>query len=150
VRNRLGTLSGDRIANAAIEMALIAPALVLMLVGMADYGTATYRRMQVQHAAQAGADFAMRNGFNSAAIMTAVINSTTLAGLEATPAPVEACGCASVGAVTPAVCGTTCAGGAVAGTYISVSARGTYTTILPYPGMPTSFVFDATSMARTR
>jgi len=146
----LSRLARHRGANAAIEMALIAPALVFMIVGTADYGTAIYRRMQVQHAAQAGADFAMRNGFNSAAIMTAVTSATAFAGLEAVPAPVESCGCASAGAVTPAICGTTCAGGVAAGRYISVSARGTYTTILPYPGIPTSLTFDATSMARTQ
>lgn len=137
-------------ANAAIEMALLAPALVLMLVGAADYGTAIYRRMQVQHAAQAGADFAMRNGFNSAAIVSAVTNATTFTGLAATPAPIQSCGCATPGAVTAAICGTTCAGGRPAGTYVTVSASGTYTTVLPYPGMPTSFTFAAASMARTQ
>lgn len=143
-------LYAQRRANAAIEMALIAPVLILMLVGTADYGTAIYRRMQVQHAAQAGADFAMRNGFNAPAITATVTGATAFVGLTATPAPAETCGCATAAAVTPAVCGATCAGGAVAGTYIAVSAQGTYTTIVPYPGMPTSFTFASTSMARTR
>ncbi len=140
----------QRQASAALEMALIAPALVLLLIGLADYGTAIYKRMQVQHAAQAGADFAMRNGFDGAAITAAVTNATTFAGLTASPTPVEGCGCASVQAVTAALCGSTCAGGEVAGTYITVSAQGTHATILPYPGIPSSFTFAATSTARTR
>lgn len=143
-------LGRQRRGNAAIEMALIAPALVLLLVGLADYGTAIYRRMQVQNAAQAGADFAMRNGFNNAAIVAAVTNASAFVGLTATPAPVEACGCASVSAVAPAICGSTCAGGRAAGTYVTVSATGTHTTLLPYPGIPSSFTFVATSTTRTR
>lgn len=143
-------LGKQRQANAVIEMALIAPTLVFLLIGLADYGTAIYNRMQVQHAAQAGADFAMRNGFNSAAIVAAVTNASGFVGLAATPPPVEGCGCATASAVTPAVCGSVCAGGATAGTYVTVSAEGTYTTLLSYPGIPSSFTFTATSTARTR
>ena len=140
----------QRRANAAVEMALIAPALVLLLIGLADYGTLIYRRMQVQYAAQAGADFAMRNGFNSGAIASAVTGASSFAGLTATPTPVEACGCAAANVMTPATCGSTCAGGQAAGAYVTVSASGTYTTILPYPGIPNSFTFTSASMARTR
>jgi len=140
----------ERRANAAIEMALIAPALVVLLIGLADYGTAIHRRMQVQNAAQAGADFAMRNGFNSVAIVSAVTNASSFVGLSATPAPAEICGCASASIVTAATCGSTCAGGQAAGTYVTVSATGTHTTILPYPGIPNSFTFVASSTARTR
>lgn len=140
----------QRQANAAIEMALIAPALVLLLVGLADYGTAIYRRMQVQNAAQAGADFAMRNGFNNGAITAAVTAASPFPGLTATPAPAESCGCASAVTVTPVVCGTTCASGEAAGTYVTVSATGTHTTLLPYPGIPNSFNLVATSTARIR
>ena len=52
-------LAGHSAGNAAIEMAVIAPVLVLLLVGIADFGMAVYRKMQVQHAAQAGAEYAM-------------------------------------------------------------------------------------------
>lgn len=136
-------------ANAAIEMALVAPLLILMIVGMADYAAATYRRMQVQHAAQAGADFAMRNTFDVALIGNAVANAAG-GDITATPAPAETCGCASGSTVTVAICGTACASGFTAGTYINVSAQGSYTTIVPYPGIPSSFTFTATAMSRTR
>lgn len=137
-------------ANAAIEMALLAPVLVFMVVAMADYGAGIHRRMQVQHAAQAGADFAMRNSFDSAAIAAAVVNATGVPGITATPAPAETCGCASGGAIAPAMCGTLCADGFAAGTYASVSAQGSYTTILPYPGISATFTFTANAMSRIR
>jgi Flp pilus assembly protein TadG len=136
-------------ANAAIEMALLAPLLMFMIVGMADYAAATYRRMQVQHAAQAGADFAMRNTFDIVQIGNAVANAAG-GDITATPAPAETCGCASGSTVTVAICGTACASGFTAGTYINVSAQGSYTTIVPYPGIPSSFTFTATAMSRTR
>ncbi len=134
--------------NAAIEAALIAPVLAVMLVGIADFGMAVYRKMQVQHAAQAGAEYAMVHGFDSAAITSAVTGATAFTGVAATPAPAQSCGCASGTTVTAAACGSTCAGGSAAGTYVTVSSHGAYTTILPYPGFPASLTFDAASVVR--
>jgi len=150
MRIPLHKLARHTAANAAIEMALLAPTLVFMVIAMADYGLAIHNRMQVQHAAQAGADYAMRNGFDSAAIANAVTSATGVAGITATPAPVETCGCPSGTSITPATCGSSCAGGFTAGTYVNVSAQATYTTIVPYPGIPSSFTFAATAASRMR
>lgn len=134
--------------NAALEMALIAPVLVLLLVGIADFGMAVYRKMQVQHAAQAGAEYAMVHGFSSAAITTTVTAATALTGIAALPAPAQSCGCATGTTVAAATCGTNCATGTAAGVYVTVSARGSYTTIVPYPGIPSSFTFTSASVVR--
>src|SRR5262245_10310328 len=99
--------------SAAVEAALIAPVLALLAVGVADFGAAVYRDMQVQNAAQAGATYAMRHAFDGTAIGNAVLNSGTVTGLTATPAPAQSCGCPSGGAISAATCGTSCAGGAL-------------------------------------
>lgn len=143
IRNRQG--------NAALEAALIAPMLVLFAVGVTDYGLSVHRKMQVQHAAQAGADYAMRNAtFNPVAIAGAVTGAAAVPGIAASPAPVETCGCHAANAIASATCGSTCADGAAAGVYVTVSAQGSYTTLLPYPGIPGSFTFSASAMTRTR
>jgi Flp pilus assembly protein TadG len=135
--------------NAALEAALIAPALVLLSVGIVDYGLSIQRKMQVQHAAQAGADYAMRSGFNAAAI-TGAVTGATAAGISALPAPVESCGCAAGTAIVVAACSSLCADGTTAGTYVTVSAQGSYSTLLPYPGIPAGFTFNATAVTRMR
>jgi Flp pilus assembly protein TadG len=134
--------------NAALEMALIAPVLVLLLVGIADFGMAVYRKMQVQHAAQAGAEYAMVHGFSSSAITSTVTAATAFTGITASPAPAQSCGCVSGTTVAAATCGTNCASGTAAGTYVTVSAQGSYATIIPYPGIPSSFTLTAASVVR--
>jgi Flp pilus assembly protein TadG len=136
--------------NATIEFALLLPVLATLLVGTVDYGLAIVRQMEVQHAARAGAQDAARHGFDTTAITSAVTGATALAGISATPAPAQSCGCPSGGAVTTAVCGSACPDGAVAGTYVTVSARTVYTTLMPYPGIPASFTLTASSMVRTQ
>lgn len=147
---RVRRAAGQRAGNAALEAAIIAPVLVMLSVGITDYGLAIHRKMQIQHAAQAGADYAMRSGFNLGAITSSVTAATTATGIVALPAPVEFCGCTAGTTIVVAACSALCADGTAAGTYVTVSAQGNYTTLLPYPGIPASFTFSATSVARTR
>ena len=46
--------------------------------------------------------------------------------------------------------GTTCPGGALAATYVTVSAQMTYNTTLNYPALPSSYNFTAQSTARLK
>ncbi len=131
----------------AVELAIIGPALVLMMVSTVDLGMGIYRKMQVQNAAQAGAEYAIGHGF-TASISNAVTNATTFSGLTASPAPVQFCGCPSSSGVTNVTCNSTCPSGAVAGPYVTVSAEGTYNTILSYPSIPDSFSFTSQATVR--
>ncbi len=152
VRSPIGravrNLARDVRGVAAIEFAIVAPMLVLAMVCTADLGLGIYRKMQVQNAAQAGAEYAIVHGYVSASITTAVSNATTFSGISGTPAPSQFCGCPSSTGVTTTDCGGTCSGGSSPGTYVSVGAQATYTTILPYPIMPNSFTFNAQSTVR--
>lgn len=140
-------LRHDRRGNAAIELALLAAPLVLMTVGTADYGFAVYQQMEVQNAAQAGAEYARKHGFSTSGITNAVAAATPLQ-VTATPAPAESCGCPSGTTISPATCGSTCAGAQAAGVYVTVGAQAVYTTIVPYPGIPSSFTLAASSTVR--
>jgi Flp pilus assembly protein TadG len=133
---------------AAIELAIIAPVLIAILVPLIDLGLGFYQQMQVEDAAQAGAQYAMAHGYNSAAIQTAVSAATPLSGITASPSPVTACGCPNGMAVDAAACGATCANGQAAGTYVTVSAQSVYTPLVPYPGIGSSITLTAQSTAR--
>jgi len=133
--------------NAAIELALLATPLMLLAIGTADYGLGVYQQMEVQNAAQAGAEYARKHGFSATGISSAITAATPLT-VTATPAPAQSCGCPSGTAITPATCGTTCASGLAAGTYVTVGAQAIYTTLVPYPGIANSYTLAASSTVR--
>src|SRR5216684_8013965 len=129
---RLAFLVRAERGNAAVEFALATPILLGMLVPVADLGLAFSQQIQVQQAAQAGAQYALLHGWNSTAITSAVTAATTLASVSAAPAPSQTCGCPTGTAITTATCGAACANGETAGTYVFVNAQSAYTPVLPY------------------
>jgi Flp pilus assembly protein TadG len=133
--------------NAAMELALLASPLMLLAIGTGDYGLGIYRQMEVQNAAQAGAEYARKHGFSTTGITNAVTAATPLT-VSASPAPAQSCGCPSGTTISSATCGTTCASGALAGTYVTVAAQATYSTIVPYPGIANSYTLTASSTVR--
>jgi Flp pilus assembly protein TadG len=118
----------------SIEFALTAPFLVAMLVPVIDLGMGFYQQMQVSNAAEAGAEYAVNHfsPFSASAISTAVTRATTLSGISASPTPTQSCGCPSGSAVVAATCGTNCANGQAAGTYVTVTATASYTPLFRY------------------
>ena len=132
--------------NAAMEFGILAPMLATIFVPLVDLGMAFYQKMQVENAAQAGAQYAMAHGWNSTAIRDAVTAATTLSSLTASPS--QSCGCPAGEAVAAAACGSTCAGGQSVGTYVTVSAQVVYRTLVPYPAIGSSLTLSAQSTAR--
>jgi Flp pilus assembly protein TadG len=139
---------GDTSGAAAIEFGIVVPLLALLVTGVIDLGFGIYYKMRVEDAAQVGAEWAMRNGFDANKISTAVTSATNSSAISASPAPTTFCGCATGNSVSTATCGTTCTGGAQAGTYATASAQMTYNTILSYPIFPSSYNFTATATTR--
>lgn len=135
---------------AAIEFAVLGAVLCLVVVAVGDLGLGFYSNMQVQNSAQAGAQYAAVHGFDSTTISTAVTSATSVSGITASPAPQQFCACVSGSTMTTATCGTTCTGGMTAGTYVSVSAARTYSTLISYPGFPASYSQSATSTVRIK
>jgi len=123
------------------------PLFGLMLVSVTDIGLSVYRKMQVESAAQTGAQYAMVRGFDLSSISGAVTNANA-AGITATPSPTKFCGCSNTSGVSTVACGTTCAGGAMAGTYATVSAQASYTTIFNYKVVPATYTHTAQSTVR--
>jgi Flp pilus assembly protein TadG len=132
----------------ALEFAVTAPLLIFMFVAMADLGLGIYCNMQLDSAAQYGAQYALANGYNTGAINSAVTNSSSLTPL--TVAPTSFCGCPGTnGVVSQNVCGL-CSDGSTAGTFARVSVTHTYTTLIPYPGLPSSFTLSSQSTVRLK
>jgi Flp pilus assembly protein TadG len=133
---------------AAIEFAIIAPVMAMMVMCAVDLGLAINRHMQVEDAAQAGAEYAALHGFNATSISSAVTSAASWTGVSASPAPTEFCGCPGASSITAATCGTTCPSGNAAAVYVTVGAKGTYSTVVHYPMLPSTFAFASTSTMR--
>jgi Flp pilus assembly protein TadG len=133
---------------AAVEFALIGPLLIMAAVCTIDLGMGMHRKMQVQTAAQTGAEYAATHGFDANAIASVTTSATSLTGIAASPAPTRFCGCPTSTGINASSCEATCAGGQMAGTYVRVSAQSTYTPILPYPMLPPSYDFTAQATVR--
>lgn len=146
IRHLLTRLRADQRGLAAIELAIIAPMLVLLLVATEELGFAVRQQMQVQDAAAAGALYATEYGWDQAGIASAVTTAKSSSGIAATPTPVLFCGCPSVTGVSTATCGATCADGSTARQYVQVSASLTRTTLLPSQlPLPTTLTATATT-----
>jgi len=147
-RGTIRRSTGGRSGAAAVEFALALPFLAAALLPMIDIGMAGFQQTKIDDAAQAGTAYALEHGWDSAAIQTAVTNSTDLAGVSVSPAPVNFCGCPNGSAVASATCGSTCSNGLSAGSYVTVSAQVTFTPLVPYSGYGSSVVLKGSATVR--
>ena len=157
LRQAVPRLFGDEGA-AIVEATIIAPILVGMSVYTADFGLLFYTNMQVQNAAQAGAQWAIANRiFNSTNMQTAATNATTLSGITITPS--QFCGCSVNASGNPGVAplaagsctsapGATCNASGVEGNYVSVTATKSYNSFVPFGLIASTYNISATTTAR--
>jgi len=136
LRRVTGILRRQRRAVAAVEFAIIAPALLLMLGGLVDTGMLEWSRMQLASAVSTGVRYAMLAGptVTSAAVTTAVTGATTLTPITPTvTGPVCYCSLHSGTNTTllPLPCTGTCTSGSSFGKYVVVTVSYTYPPILP-------------------
>jgi len=147
---RLALLARAERGNAAIEFALATPILLGLLVPVADLGIAFTQQIQVQQAAQAGAQYALLHGYSSSAISNAVTAATNLPGVSAAPAPSQSCGCPTGTAIASAACSSTCSNGETAGTYVYVNAQSSYNPVLPYSVLGSGVTLTAQATVRVQ
>jgi Flp pilus assembly protein TadG len=142
----------DRRGVAAIEFAFIVPILSLILVAMVDFGLVLYVRFGLNENVSASANYAIVGASNVSASggaalasnlvaivptnvnMTVVVNNgpsvTRTNGVSVaggTTSNADSCYCPSVSGSTvvwgsAATCGSACAGGGLAGKFVSINA----------------------------
>lgn len=127
-------LLGDRRAVAAVEFALVAPLLLLIMGSVVDYALAFRNKGILSNSVSQAAEYAALFGTSvTAANVKAVVQQT----LSLPPAAVTVVGPACYCVIgTPAVatsktCGQTCSDSSIPGTYIAISASYTFTPTMP-------------------
>lgn len=134
--------------GAALELAVIFPVLLLLLIGVIDYGRAFFTSVIVANAARAGAEWGASdpaNAINTAGIIAFAQADGQEAGIVATARRYCECGTgvANVGC-------TACPGGAAPDVWVEVTARKTVSMLLPYPGLPRNISLVRTSAFRNQ
>lgn len=134
--------------TAAIEFAFIAPILVILLIGVADYAIMASRAASLAAAARAGAGYARVNPADSGGAQSAVTGFMTFSP-SVTAGVTVFCQCMSDAPTVQRTCPTTpaanpCVGDASGNTlvmkFISVSASQAFSPLLAFA----SFAFPAT------
>jgi Flp pilus assembly protein TadG len=146
---------GEEAGAAMVEFTILAPILLAMAIYTMDYGLLVFNQMDVQNAAQAGAQYAVAtNTYNSGAISTAVTSATTFTAVTA--ASSQFCGCPAATSITYCaascdLCNTGTCSTSVQGLYVKVRAIKTnYTPLIKYGLVSASYDISAQSTARLR
>jgi Flp pilus assembly protein TadG len=154
----------DERGIAAVEFALVAPVLLMILGGIADFGLLMVGKSQLSDAVGQGIQYALASGPSvaGATVRNLIQAAAPLAGLVPTVTATvtgPACYCTSgtpVALVTPSTaltgsytCTGTCAGSGVApGAYIIVTATYSYQPIMPFYSNLSTTTVSETATAR--
>ena len=134
--------------SSLVELAMLAPALSLMLLGTIDFARVFYVGIAVADAARAGVQYGLQSnaktGHFTGMEKAATDDAKDISGLTATAT--RFCQC-SDGA--PVDCRTgSCGGNSKPEIYVSVRATAVFKTLAPYPGIPSPI--NVTSQATMR
>jgi len=92
--------------TSALEFALVAPVLALLLFGAYDIANVVQVSIRLERAARAGAQYAMANPSDMEAVRARVIAAWPELTTADVPLPVLACECASTEVSCTQTCGT--------------------------------------------
>jgi len=135
--------NGQR-GQALIEFAFIVMVMVLLALGVVDFGLAIQQGMLVQEAATAGALYGSFSTYN--ATQTAAWQSAaTTAGIGANGLSISTssfCMCSISGGNV--ACSTTCSTGIKTRLYVQVTATSSFASMFPYNMLPQTFNLSST------
>lgn len=136
-RSLLHLLRSREEGSSLVELALVAPFLLLLLLGVVDFGRAYYLATEVAGAAHAAAEYAVQSPTDTAGIMAAATDDAPDVPNLTVGTPTYGCEC-SDGTSYSANCSTTptCTNNYVNRVKVTVSA--TYSPWFPWPGIPSS------------
>jgi len=132
--------------QSAVELAFVAPALVLLLVVAADFARLFFVSIGVKNAARAGAQY------GSQSVITAADANGMVGAAQKDDSIVSAtasqCTCGSSSSV-PACPSNYCTNDPQ-GNYVTVNTQATFNTILNYPGVPSSITLKGTAIMQVQ
>lgn len=144
---RLRRLHRSEHGGAMLELAVVLPVLILIAIGVMDYGRVYFTSIAVANAARAGAEYGVSSTGNQND-QTSIQNFAKLDGAEVGTMTVTSNTVCKCGATVVACSGTTCGGYGVPRVYVQVTASKDVALLLKYPGLPTTVTISRTATFR--
>ncbi len=120
----------SRRGAAAVEFALLVPVVVAGLTGVANYGLVIFEKIELESAARAGAQMAIRDRENTSAIQQNVVDSTNLTITTSDVSVTNTCRCADIDAEVNCLTITICGDGDPTQYYTTVTVAKNFTLLL--------------------
>ena len=131
--------------QSTVEMGLLLPVVLFLLVASGDWGRVFFARMELIGAARAGAAYGAQNHI-TAANYSAMETTATGAAPDVksvTATATSFCTCVSSGSSVSCTSPGSCTQVQV---FVQVDTYATFTTLLNYPGIPSSMPLHATAV----
>ena len=148
VKARFGDAKSADSGAALVEMTMIMPLLLLMVLGVGDFGRIMYTAITLSHAARAGAAYgAQSNGHAGdvpGIVLAAEEEAQDIAPIAVTSQRV--CECTGGAAVSCTI--ASCGGYGAPRAFVEVTVTRTFSTLVPFPGVPSSVPLSRTAKVR--
>lgn len=139
-------------AQSMVELAVMLPVLVMLLVIVTDMARVYAMRMALNYAVRAGAQYGAQN--RATAVDYAGMEQTACGAMPQVPCTpgvtttaTSFCQCA--GSTSPISC-TNPGGCTIVQNFVKVDASSVFTTLISYPGVPSSVNLTATSVMQVQ
>ena len=134
--------SRGELAQSMVEFALTAPFLIILMLGVIDFGRVYFAYVSVTNSARTGADYAAANCSPSC-------EDDDLAGIR-DAVEAETGQLLNTSPTNPEVSVTTGDSLGLGNSQVDVTVSYTFSTIFPWPGLPTSMNVERTVTARVQ
>jgi Flp pilus assembly protein TadG len=142
---KMSSFLRDAKGASAVELAIVAPMLLILLLGLFEFGTAVNEKSKVVAAARAGAQLALTGTTDTATITNAVTAATGLTPADLTVNITTFCECQDG---TSVQCDGTCPVGTVR-TFISVDVSKPHEINMNVPGIDGTITLSSSATVRT-
>ena len=133
---------------AAVELALVTPFLVLLAVGVVDFGLAWNQQMALSNAVRAGAQYAIVRKPVQADVQNIIdaVEETAPEGVVVDTDVRFYCECPNTS--TEVACDTDCGGGVERQSFVEIGIQSNHSLLLPYPGLGGDIDLGNTAIVR--
>jgi hypothetical protein len=139
----------DCSGSVAAEFAIAAPAVIVIAVGIADFGSLAAESVELAGTARIGAEYARLNPLDTSGIQQSMQSAMSFGPTLTFPASFpQSCECDDT---TPIACGESCATVGRPGpnrVFINISVNQAFTPLVPWPGIPATLT--ATTAVRVQ
>jgi Flp pilus assembly protein TadG len=139
----------DEEGASLVELAIVLPLFPLLLFGAIDFGRAFYVSVEIVGAAQAAAAYGSQSPTDTTGMTAAAREDAPNVPNLSVGTPTSGCECLD-GSHYGAVCPTTATcGGNNTVQRVNVTVTGTYSPLIPWPGVPSSMSLSSSASMRS-